>query len=44
MTSCKHRWEEVTYFKSLAPNRYAYHCKRCSQLIFATLKEKQNGH
>ena len=38
--TCKHRWEEVTYFKSLAPNRYAYQCTRCSKIITALLKEK----
>jgi hypothetical protein len=42
--NCKHRWEEVTYIKGLNPNRYAYQCARCSNIIFATLKEKQNGH
>jgi hypothetical protein len=38
--TCKHRWEPITYFKSLAPNRYAYHCKRCTNIIFAVLKGK----
>ena len=41
MTTCKHRWEQVTYIKSLNPNRYAYQCTRCSNIIFALLKEKQ---
>jgi hypothetical protein len=42
--TCKHRWEQVTYIKDLNPNRYAYQCTRCNNLIFATLKENQNGN
>ena len=38
---CKHRWEPVTYIKSLAPNRYMYICNRCNATIHAKLKEKQ---
>ena len=37
--NCKHRWEPITYIKSLAPNRYAYQCTRCSNMIFAVLKD-----
>ena len=39
--TCNHRWEQVTYIKSLAPNVYLYQCTRCSNIIFAILKEKQ---
>jgi len=38
--TCKHRWEPVTYIKSLNPNRYMYICARCNATIHALLKEK----
>jgi len=36
--NCKHRWEQVT--GNIKPNHYLYECARCSNLIFAVLKEK----
>jgi len=41
MTECKHRWEPVTYIKSLNPDRYWYECQRCHKFITTLLKEKQ---
>jgi hypothetical protein len=38
--TCKHRWEQVTYIKSLTPNHYMYQCTRCGNIISAILKEK----
>ena len=40
MTDCKHRWEPITYIKSLNPNRYMYICNRCLSIIHAKLKEQ----
>jgi len=42
--TCKHRWEQVAYIKSLPPNSYWYCCARCGNFIKAILKEKQNGN
>jgi hypothetical protein len=42
--TCKHRWEENAFIKSLFPNHYRYQCTRCNQIISAILKEKQNGY
>ena len=39
--TCKHRWQQITYIKSLAPNRYMYICGRCGATIHAILKGKQ---
>jgi hypothetical protein len=45
MTQCKHRWEPSNFgIKYRTPNHYIYECARCGKSIFATLKEKQNGH
>ena len=40
MTECKHRWEEIN-FAYRHPTHYLYQCTRCSNMIFAVLKEKQ---
>ena len=40
MTECKHRWEQVTYIKSLNPDRYWYCCARCNKFITTILKEQ----
>lgn len=39
--TCKHRWEPVTYIKSLNPNRHMYICARCNATIHTILKEKK---
>jgi hypothetical protein len=40
--TCKHRWEPSTFgFKHIPHNIYMYTCTRCSDIIWATLKEQQ---
>ena len=43
--NCQHRWEPTFFgIKYRTPNSYWYCCARCGNVIWTTLKEKQNGN
>jgi hypothetical protein len=43
--TCKHRWEPSNFgIKYRTPGSYWYCCARCGNVIWTTLKEKQNGN